>query len=675
MTVLLGRTSSHAGIVDGLFGRILEFSVYGTVWIVLLFLAGYLTRKKAGVLWQYFISVCIALHLLVPVHMRWFSVEIPFFQEERQEAARTVNKTLKEFSIDVESVPSSSVGSKDRETSYDQEQNSASQKEEEEIFSLEKSTDVEKEAHFPGFLTVVRMVWILGMFVFFGKTGILYIAFRRRIKRWSLPASSMSFQILRQVKKQYGIRKNIRLIRSDQINSPMLYGIFRTVILLPKQEYDSKEYQYIFQHELSHYRHRDVWMKYLFTICRGVYWFHPLVHRMYFRACLQMEILCDESVIGGKDIEEKRAYGMMLLRHMTVFSGKVPLSAGFYGGKEYMKMRFKNIMSTTKRKAGISVILASVFFILILGGVKWNIVAKANLGVNVTKEGQKGSGSLSEKERISDQTIAVIGTDQWKFADAIFLLHINTENHVVSVENIPRDLLVEEDDISAVMTEGKSKKWKEINVKECNSAEKLNGVSSLYDYEILKGVLEKIYDRKIDSYIALDYTIVRKVIDAVGGVEVTLTKKEAEYLNGTNFISQKENRTVKPGKQMLNGDQAMGYIRVRKGEAGGAVVQGTESKRQDIFARSDRCNNVLLGLVEQVKNQKVDWKKLVQLVVRRKGIQKADIPFDEWILLAGKVVSGDYEVVVSKERADDTYEEVFHSEVGNCLRLKKSNTP
>lgn len=668
MTVLLGRMSSCVGTADILFGRIMEFSIYGTIWMALLFLAGHLTRKKSGVLWQYFISVCIVFHLLVPVHIQWFSVEIPFFQEEGQEAEEPVNQAMEELSGKDESISFQEIAPKDKEISYSLGQNSVAEKEEEhEISSSEKSTYRERGKKLSYFMTIAEIVWIFGMLFFFGKTGISYFVFCRQIKRWSLPIIPMSFEILQQVRKQYGVHKNIRLLRSSQVSSPMLYGIFRTVILLPGQEYNSQEYQYIFQHELIHYRHRDVWIKYLFTICRGVYWFHPLVHKLYFRACLQMEILCDEAVIGEKDIEEKRAYSMVLLRHMTGSSGKVPLSAGFYGGKEYMKMRFKNIMSTTKRKAGIGVLFAVIFFFLILGGVKWGASAKADLDLKTAKEEQKG-GSFSEEEQVSDQTIAVIGTDKWKLADAIFLLHVNTGDNVVSIENIPRDLLVEADAISAVMTEERSERFKEVNAKK--SAKKLSGISAMYDYEVLKDVLGKIYDIKINSYIALDYAAVRRVIDTVGGVEVTLTKKEAEYLNQTNFISKKENRTVKPGKQMLNGDQAMGYIRVRKGEAGSAVVQGTESKRQDIFARSDRCNNVLLGLAEQVKNREVDWKKLIQLVVKKKGIQKAELPIEEWISLARMAVSGDFDIIVSEERIEDAYEEEFHSEIGNCLRLK-----
>lgn len=44
---------------------------------------------------------------------------------------------------------------------------------------------------------------------------------------------------------------------------------------------------------------------------------------------------------------------------------------------------------------------------------------------------------------------------------------------------------------------------------------------------------------------------------------MTLEQREAEYLNTTNYISKKKYRNVKVGKQTLNGNQALGYARVR----------------------------------------------------------------------------------------------------------------
>lgn len=73
----------------------------------------------------------------------------------------------------------------------------------------------------------------------------------------------------------------------------------------------------------------------------------------------------------------------------------------------------------------------------------------------------------------------------------------------------------------------------------------------------------RIFGIKIDNYCVVDFSTFEKVINKVGGIEISLEEKEAKYLNTTNYISKKKYRNVKVGKQTLNGNQALGYARVR----------------------------------------------------------------------------------------------------------------
>ena len=62
----------------------------------------------------------------------------------------------------------------------------------------------------------------------------------------------------------------------------------------------------------------------------------------------------------------------------------------------------------------------------------------------------------------------------------------------------------------------------------------------------------------------VDYDSLADVVDALGGVEIYVSEKIANYLNETNYIKGEENRTLIPGAtQMLNGAQVVGYCRQR----------------------------------------------------------------------------------------------------------------
>ncbi|HPU63971.1 MAG TPA: LCP family protein, partial [Mobilitalea sp.] len=95
-------------------------------------------------------------------------------------------------------------------------------------------------------------------------------------------------------------------------------------------------------------------------------------------------------------------------------------------------------------------------------------------------------------------------------------------------------------------------------------ANKLNSAFSKGGVDLLIETIEKNYKIQIDGYAYVNFESFEKLVDMLGGVTIELGKEEAAYLNKTNYISKKENRNVKPGVNKLNGNQVMGYVRVRK---------------------------------------------------------------------------------------------------------------
>ena len=88
-----------------------------------------------------------------------------------------------------------------------------------------------------------------------------------------------------------------------------------------------------------------------------------------------------------------------------------------------------------------------------------------------------------------------------------------------------------------------------------------------------------------------------KIVNSVGGVEAELTESEANYLNTTNYISKKKYRHVKVGKQKLNGNQALGYCRIRKG--GTYTITGLT----DDYGRTWRQRTVISAVFAKMKKQ------------------------------------------------------------------------
>lgn len=102
-------------------------------------------------------------------------------------------------------------------------------------------------------------------------------------------------------------------------------------------------------------------------------------------------------------------------------------------------------------------------------------------------------------------------------------------------------------------------------------ANKLNSAYSRGGARLLIDTIEQNYKVRIDGFVSVDFKSFEKIVDLLGGVTIELGKEEAEYLNTTNYISKKKFRNVKPGVNHLNGNQVMGYVRVRKVKTLGGV--------------------------------------------------------------------------------------------------------
>lgn len=61
------------------------------------------------------------------------------------------------------------------------------------------------------------------------------------------------------------------------VSSSMLTGFLRPVILLPEKHFETDELEFIFRHELIHYKRRDLVIKFLSVIAVSLHWFNPFV--------------------------------------------------------------------------------------------------------------------------------------------------------------------------------------------------------------------------------------------------------------------------------------------------------------------------------------------------------------------------------------------------------------
>lgn len=186
--------------------------------------------------------------------------------------------------------------------------------------------------------------------------------------------------------------------------------------------------------------------------------------------------------------------------------------------------------------------------------------------------------------------------------DVIIIATLNTKHKTIKLTSLMRDMLVQ-------IPGYKDNKL--------NSAYEKGGLDLLYETIALN------FDLKLDGTVLVNFENFEKIIDELGGLEITLTAGEAKYLNSTNYISNPRYRNVKAGTQILNGNQVLGYARVRKR----ATITGNNND----YGRTDRHRIILNAIFEKYKtNSKVE---LASIMFKLLPMIKTDIDSKNFELL------------------------------------------
>jgi LCP family protein required for cell wall assembly len=88
--------------------------------------------------------------------------------------------------------------------------------------------------------------------------------------------------------------------------------------------------------------------------------------------------------------------------------------------------------------------------------------------------------------------------------------------------------------------------------------DRINAAYSHGGAPLARAAAEDLLGRRIDYYMKTDFNGFQKIVDAMGGIEVDVEKRMF-YRDGAQNLTI----DLRPGKQVLNGHDAMGYVRFR----------------------------------------------------------------------------------------------------------------
>lgn len=204
------------------------------------------------------------------------------------------------------------------------------------------------------FFDMLPVIWGVGIGVIAAFFGINYWKGIREF-RMSLPVEN---EFVNEWLSSHQLRRNITIRQYDCIHTPLTYGIFRPVILLPKESLKQppSTLNFILTHEWVHIRRFDCVTKILLTAALCIHWMNPLVWVMYLLFNRDIELSCDETVLNLLGRNKRSDYALALIDMEEQKGGFASFASGF--GRNAIEERIRAIMKM--KKASLITILAAV---------------------------------------------------------------------------------------------------------------------------------------------------------------------------------------------------------------------------------------------------------------------------------------------------------------------------
>lgn len=165
-------------------------------------------------------------------------------------------------------------------------------------------------------------------------------------------------------------------------------------------------------------------------------------------------------------------------------------------------------------------------------------------------------------------------------SDTMMLCTFNTKKKTITMTSFMRDLYVQIPGYRATRL---------------NAAYQVGGMTKLDE------TLAINFGVHVDANVVIDFSGFTKIINLLGGVEIKLTKKEANYLNkygNVDILADDNTWNLKEGVNHLNAEQALAYSRIRKIDSD--------------YQRTARQRNVMSALIKEYKG--LSWAEMDKLL-------------------------------------------------------------
>lgn len=228
-------------------------------------------------------------------------------------------------------------------------------------------------------------IWLIGMAITLIYTIYVNAVFIMKLKHYKKSKNARITSILKNCKDIMHVKRNITILTTNNLRTPSLYGFLKVKILISEtymKNLSDDELKYIFLHELSHYKRKDILLNWIIVSLQIIHFFNPIIWYAFYKMHEDCEISCDAAALKYVKKEHYQDYGSTIIKLLRLFSESnfIPVTAGICKNKSSYKRRIimiNNFKKSSRIKTLISLTLIAV--VAITGLTSCGSVAEKSL--------------------------------------------------------------------------------------------------------------------------------------------------------------------------------------------------------------------------------------------------------------------------------------------------------
>lgn len=147
----------------------------------------------------------------------------------------------------------------------------------------------------------ISVIWLFGILFLSARLlgGFVYLSRLKNRNAFNLPGEWS--ERIDTLKQKLGIKKNVSILQSDKVSSPMLIGIFKPVILIPLgmiTGMSANHVETVITHELAHLKRYDYLLNVFQSVMEIIFFYHPAVWIISSSIREEREYCCDDMTIN-----------------------------------------------------------------------------------------------------------------------------------------------------------------------------------------------------------------------------------------------------------------------------------------------------------------------------------------------------------------------------------------